>query len=377
MTGLSRAREFPFQEARKIIQHLAKPNPIVYWIDLLLSAGAGWTAFVFALHPAVPLSVSVVLALVSSLALYRATIFIHELAHLRRGTFKSFRIVWNLFVGFPIMLPSFAYKGVHTEHHVKSIYGTHEDGEYWPFVHTAKYQIWGFPIVSLLLPIYFAFRFIVLTPLLPFSRAFRKAVWEWVSSLAIIARYRRPLPDSKKERINWIVQEWFTCAYGVTAIVLVILQLIPYEALILWYCVSSLAFFLNALRTLAAHCYRNEGDAPMSESEQLLDSVNVPGPLSALWAPVGLRFHATHHLFMLMPYHRLGKAHRRLMKELPETSPYRETVRGSLFGALARLWSETGAARTGTTAAGTDKRGTGGSKSAGPPAGDGSDDTQQ
>jgi fatty acid desaturase len=78
----------------------------------------------------------------------------------------------------------------------------------------------------------------------------------------------------------------------------------------------------------------------MSESEQFLDSVNVPGPLGALWAPVGLRFHATHHLFMLMPYHRLGKAHRVLMRELPEESPYRDTLRGSLFGALAALWKE-------------------------------------
>ncbi len=29
--------------------------------------------------------------------------------------------------------------------------------------------------------------------------------------------------------------------------------------------------------------------------------------LPALWAPVGLRYHATHHLFMSMPYHNLGR----------------------------------------------------------------------
>jgi fatty acid desaturase len=186
--------------------------------------------------------------------------------------------------------------------------------------------------------------------MLPFSHTLRKAVWQWMSSLAIIARYRRPLPDSKKERINWIIQEWCACLYGLAAIVLVALQLIPYQALILWYCVSAIAFFLNALRTLAAHCYRNEGNASMGESEQLLDSVNVPGPVAAIWAPVGLRFHATHHLFMLMPYHRLGKAHRMLMKELPANSPYRETLRGTLFDALARLWRESGIARDGGTA---------------------------
>ncbi len=36
----------------------------------------------------------------------------------------------------------------------------------------------------------------------------------------------------------------------------------------------------------------------MSVTAQYLDSVNVPPPgtLPALWAPVGLRYHALHHL---------------------------------------------------------------------------------
>ena len=345
MTATPGAKEFRFQEARKIIAPLAKPNPYVYWFDLLLSAGAGWTAFVFALDSTLPVAIRIVVALASALALYRAAIFIHELSHLKRGTFKTFKTVWNLLVGFPMMLPSFTYKGVHTEHHVKSIYGTHQDGEYWPFIHTKRYQILGFPIISLLLPLYFAVRFILLTPLLPFSRTLRKAIWVWMSSLAIIARYRRGLPETKKEKVNWIVQEWCAWAYGVTAIVLIVLKVIPAEAILLWYCVTAAAFFLNALRTLSAHCYRNRGDTQMNESEQFLDSVNVPGPLAALWAPVGLRFHATHHLFMLMPYHRLGEAHRVLMRELPKDTRYRDTLRGSLFGALAGLWKEAGGQR--------------------------------
>eukprot|EP01035_Chromulina_nebulosa_P007781 gene7781-10516_t len=41
---------------------------------------------------------------------------------------------------------------------------------------------------------------------------------------------------------------------------------------------------------------------------QYLDSVNVPPPglLPALWAPVGLRYHALHHLLPSVPYHALG-----------------------------------------------------------------------
>ena len=80
----------------------------------------------------------------------------------------------------------------------------------------------------------------------------------------------------------------------------------------------------------------------MNESDQLLDSVNVPGFLSiaVLWAPVGLRFHATHHLFMRIPYHRLGAAHRTLMNELPEEYGYRDTVSPNLWRAFWQLLRE-------------------------------------
>ena len=52
----------------------------------------------------------------------------------------------------------------------------------------------------------------------------------------------------------------------------------------------------------------------MSVTAQYLDTVNVPPPglVAALWAPVGLRYHALHHLLPSLPYHSLGEAHRRL-----------------------------------------------------------------
>ena len=78
----------------------------------------------------------------------------------------------------------------------------------------------------------------------------------------------------------------------------------------------------------------------MTFVEQLLDSVNYPRRpwLTGLWAPVGLRFHALHHLFPSLPYHNLAAAHARLMAELPDDSPYRETSETSLWAALRRLW---------------------------------------
>ena len=78
---------------------------------------------------------------------------------------------------------------------------------------------------------------------------------------------------------------------------------------------------------------------PVSFTNQLRDSVNYPYHwwTTSLWAPVGLRYHALHHLFPSMPYHRLHEAHSRLMAELPADSLYRETVSPGLFTTIGQL----------------------------------------
>ena len=78
----------------------------------------------------------------------------------------------------------------------------------------------------------------------------------------------------------------------------------------------------------------------MSVTAQFLDSVNVPPPgrIAEIWAPVGLRYHALHHMFPGVPYHHLGEAHRRLMQGLPPDSVYRGCNRDSFFSAVRELW---------------------------------------
>jgi fatty acid desaturase len=61
--------------------------------------------------------------------------------------------------------------------------------------------------------------------------------------------------------------------------------------------------------------------------------------------PVGLRFHALHHLFPSLPYHNLAAAHARLMAALPADSPYRRTVSSGLWTTIRQLWREAGATR--------------------------------
>ena len=55
-------------------------------------------------------------AVVAVLSLYRAVVFIHELAHLSPGRVPGFRVAWNLLCGIPLLVPSFLY-GSHRDHH--------------------------------------------------------------------------------------------------------------------------------------------------------------------------------------------------------------------------------------------------------------------
>src|SRR5215475_11981315 len=94
----------------------------------------------------------------------------------------------------------------------------------------------------------------------------------------------------------------------------------------LFYCLSTYSLGLNWVRNLAAHRYANTG-GEMTFVEQVEESVNIVrnSLVTLLLFPVGLRYHGLHHLFPSLPYHALGKAHRRLMNALPEDSPYRRT----------------------------------------------------
>lgn len=337
--------ENAIETARPLVYDLFEPRLPIYWTDFLVSATLGWSAFVAV--PGLPLFSPPQIAcfVLAALALYRAVIFIHELAHRRKNTFRLFRLVWNLTCGFPLMVPSFTYRGVHTDHHMRTIYGTAKDGEYLPFVARGRRSIVAYLLLTPLLPLLTASRFIVLTPLSYLHHGPRRWLWERASSLAIDLAYRRPAPAPRDDP-SWRLQEIACSLYGLTAVGLVVGGVLSPALLLLWYLVACTIFFLNALRTLAAHSYRNPGERRMTPTEQYLDSVNVPGHrvFTALWAPVGLRYHATHHLFPAMPYHALGKAHRRLVKQLPDNRAYLQATRNSLWHALKRLWDEAGQA---------------------------------
>ena len=137
---------------------------------------------------------------------------------------------------------------------------------------------------------------------------------------------------------DWLVWETLASLWAMALIAGVATGMIPLRAFAIFLAVASGVAVLNQVRTLVAHLWENDGD-PISVTAQYLDTVNVPPPglLPALWAPVGLRYHALHHLLPGVPYHALGEAHRRLAAGLPQTSAYHAANYAGLSGLVVRL----------------------------------------
>jgi fatty acid desaturase len=338
--------EFPLREARRIVKDLQTHNPVIYWVDFLVSVTIGWAAVATAALNPLFSSLQIAAVAVATVALYRAVLFIHELSHMKRGSFKLFRFVWNILCGLPLQVPSFTYAGVHIDHHKPQIYGTKEDGEYLPIGIQSPWRLLVFIVASVFPPFVLALRFTVITPLSYLHPKLRALVWRYMSSLTVDLTYARP-ESTKKNDPAWRLQEFGAFLYGATAITAWYLGYLPVAFLGVWYVVTGLALLLNTVRTFVAHTYKNPGDERMTRSQEFFDSIDVPGNvlITPMWAPVGLRFHATHHLFPSMPYHNLGKARRKLIAELEDNEPYLRSTRRNLFVALARMIREANAAQ--------------------------------
>ena len=332
-------------EARLISRRFTKPKPGVYWTDFLVSAALGWAAFAGAVIAPAFSAVQLALIVVSALAHLRAVLFTHELAHLKKGTFGTFRFLWNLIEGMPFLVPSYSYTGVHIDHHRPGVYGSTHDGEYVSFGAGSPWRTVGYVLLSFVLPPLLVIRFLILTPLSWIVRPLRKVIWRRLSSLAIDLSYDRP-PQNKDDDETWLIQETATTFLVVGVAALIWFGVLPLGVAFVWYGVTAVILTVNAIRTLGAHAYRYAGEAKVSKQEEYLDSVNVPSEdfISKLIAPVGLRFHATHHLFPATPYHNLPKLHAALETELSDNRSYMLPARKSYADALARLWADAAAA---------------------------------
>jgi fatty acid desaturase len=322
--------------AAELTRDIAIARPALYWPDMLLSAALGYAGLAGAilLHP--PL-LAVGSSLIAVFGLYRALLFIHELTHIHRDALPGFRFAWNLVVGIPMLTPSFMYEGVHTLHHARVRYGTVDDPEYLPLALMKPWALPSFLLVAALLPFALVIRNAILVPLAALIPPLRRRLWAQASALSINPAFRRrPVEGRFARMVFW--QELGASLWAIT--LLVSTRWLGWRPLLIALCVVAATAVLNQVRTLVAHAWRNDGGT-MSLTAQYLDSVNVPPPelLSPLWAPVGLRYHALHHLLPSLPYHSLGEAHRRLSAHLGQDSTYaKSSYPGllTLLGSLAR-----------------------------------------
>jgi fatty acid desaturase len=301
----------------------------VYWIDLTLTVILSWPLFFYAAFTQGTLSL--LSFIISVFAIYRGTIFIHEVAHFEKEI-KGFKFIFNLFFGWPNCFPAYLYTP-HFFHHGKKTYGTLKDPEYLYLEKNKTSTLIGPVIIATILPLFHIVRFGIIPLLYPIlSKKFILRIFQKYSTLVMNPNYIR------KQRYDNEISEMkindFMCAcYKWIPLILIYLDLLPIKVLYLYFIALYCAMVLNMYRAKFNHRYKNP-NVPMTDMAQLLENITVEGSiLSELWSPTALRFHTIHHVVQDIPYHNLKKAHEKLKRELPKSHPYFETIEKSFFSA--------------------------------------------
>jgi fatty acid desaturase len=167
------------REIADIVGDLQQRSPVLYWLDLLLSAAGAWTLTAVYFNARAWSAVQMLAFLGASILFFRAGTFIHEIIHFSRREMVWFRRTWNLLVGIPLLMPWIMYRN-HLEHHNAYFFGTPEDGEYLPIAAAPLRETFKYLLQAPILPLFVIARFGVLGPLSWLHRGLR----EWVLTAA-------------------------------------------------------------------------------------------------------------------------------------------------------------------------------------------------
>lgn len=328
---------YPIAQSRAIVADLFKPDARVYWTDFLITITIAYScASVFFLSPLFSAQ-QIICFFVAGFALHRLSNFIHEVAHLNaKRKLRRFQVAWNVMVGVPTLMPSFFFE-YHMGHHNTRHYGTKHDGEYLPIGRGPLRNILFFLMQIFIQPTFAIFRFVVVTPISFLHPRLRHWVLTHFSSFVFNFPYRRTISGSEP-RAWWAAMEFMCFLRGAAIFVLVLVGINPWFRIPQLLLLAIFPLSLHYFRSLTAHNWISDGSRK-SFNEQVFDSIDIQGNfLTELVYPVGLRYHALHHLFPTMPYHNLGTAHRRLMAQLPADAPYRQLVYPGVWSVLKELF---------------------------------------
>jgi len=314
------------REARRTIREadtdFFRVSPLRYWIDFLTSLTAAYlAATVYLVSPAWSWQQGLAFPF-AAFWLYRLGSLIHEVCHLGQNEMRGFKVAWNLLAGVVMLTPSPFFTRHHRDHHSQRLYGTPEDPEYMANVMEPgnALSIVRYAAFVAVFPLLVFLRFL-LAPLTFLHPALRDWTLRRASSLTFNRRYDRRITPADRRAILAVECLCFLRAAMIP--LLIVLGLNHWSRIPLLYALALATVLLNQMRLLADHHLDGDGNRLDVESH-ILDSCNFTrnDPLTLLFFPFSIRYHALHHLFPSLPYHNLGRAHAHLVASLPGDSPY-------------------------------------------------------
>ena len=297
-------------------------SPVRYWADFLLSLVAAFASA--GVYLSMPLGSwqQLVAFPLAAFWLYRLGSLIHEVCHLGEHEMPVFKATWNLLAGVMMLTPSPFFTRHHRDHHSRRFYGTPEDPEYVANVVTggSPSSLLAYAAYVAVFPALVFLRFL-LAPLTWLHAGLRDWTLRRASSLTFNRLYERKLTPTDRRAILAVEIPCFLRAAMIPTLVL--LGINDWSRIPLLYALAVATVMLNQMRQLADHHFEGDGSRVDMEAH-ILDSCNFTrnDPLTLLFFPFSIRFHALHHLFPSMPYHQLKAAHAHLTATLPVDSPY-------------------------------------------------------
>jgi len=322
------------RELHKLVARYCDLVPWRVYAELALTGILSWTAYVYLV--VAPLDGRWLLCFgLGNILLYRGLSFSHEVVHLHRRL-RWFRALYNAMFGFPHRVPAYTLLP-HRHHHSTKSYGTLDDPEYerWP-----DFSPWvlGRPLVSaLFVPVFITLRLGVWPwVLLVLPRRVSEGTYRYASTLVMNVRYRRP--DMRDEQAEMRREDLLAASYFVAFCMVSASLSLFWKAFAVWYLQAWCVTAVNTYRALIAHRYMAHRAPSATRRAQVADAVTVEGSwLTSLWAPIGLRYHSTHHYFPRVPYYNLAKAHALIKASVPPEHEYLRTIEPSFLAAARKF----------------------------------------